>query len=191
MTTLILNKNLTPDELDWLYGPADYYWYLKSPQFRDTFLQPLGGIIDSCNKASQQCLDVGCGEGWLSEYIAGPYIGVDGSRVGVEHAREKYPRRQFFLGRMEHPQRHWGKLNVVVFGGIFSVLVKPECQVELLDRYWEMFNPSYFVIYDLQQLDTNLIQQHFPIVQSFKASVDMPSLQEIKRHRKIEVYSCR
>lgn len=191
--TILMNVNQTPEELNSIYR-EDYYWYLKSPQFRETFLKPLGETV---KKYGRSCLDVGCGEGWLADYVSGRYVGVDGSEVAILKAvKSIYPttsQKKFCISRIEEPHidwfpQGWHFPDVIVFGGIFSVLVARESHLDLLKLYQDTFQdmPEVFIIYDLQDLDTSHIEAKYTLIDQYFASVDMPHLQpDCKRHRKI------
>lgn len=183
-----LNIDQSYEELSELYGPKDYYWYLRSEPFQLTFLQPMGALI---NSTARTCLDVGCGEGQLADFVTIPYIGIDGSPTAVKRGRAKD--RNIILGRMENPPHTehllLRKIDLIVFGGLLSVLIKPEYRLDFVQMYLTTFSPRYFVVYDLATLDTTQLDRVFTRgLESFQATVDMPDLQEIKRTRKVILY---
>lgn len=194
----MLNINQSPAELNRIYGELAYYWYLKSDAFREAFLKPLAQIV---NELGGSCLDVGCGEGWLADYITIPYFGFDGSEAAIAVARDHqryHPARdrqkkheaEFYVGRFEAPRfDHW-QFDTIIFGGIFSVLVKPESYVELLDLYRQKFSPKHFIIYDLERLATDSIDAAFRRVKEIHATAALDGIEEVKKHRKILVYEC-
>lgn len=193
---ITLNVEQSNDELNDIYR-NDYYWYLKSPQFREKFLIPLGKRIMTYGTS---CIDVGCGEGWLAGYLSCRYVGFDGSRVAIERAQKEFngnPFKQFRVGRIEDPSIEWFPQgwyfpDVIVFGGIFSVLITRDSHIDLLRLYEETFQgmAKKFIIYDLQELDTSQIEKEYNLVDQYFASVDMPELQpDCKRHRKILTFN--
>lgn len=187
----ILNINQPIEEVDILYGPMDYYWYLRSPQFRTTFLAPIGAII---NRLGGDCIDVGCGEGQLGDYVKGNYIGIDASPNAIKRGRAIHSHNKtLIVGRIENPQLYWAPTRefckVIVFGGVMEVLIKKECRVQLLNLYREMFSPSYFIIYDLARLDTSLIEEEYgKPIDGFQATVNDIDIIPEKKTRKVLVY---
>jgi len=182
---MLLNVAQEPGELNGLYA-ADYYWYLRSEAFCKAFLAPLGSVI---NRLGLPCLDVGCGEGQLSDFVSVPYTGFDGSEEAIRRARAKHPAGEFHVGRIESPSVA-GKFGVIVFGGLLSVLVKPEMQLDFVGLY-KKYDPSYFIVYDLAALDTSNLDGKYELRQSYEGRADLPGLSpEVKLHRKIRVYQC-
>lgn len=186
MACSMLKVDVPSDRLKEMYGVEQYYWYLHSQPFRKMFLKPLGHII---NRLGLSCLDVGCGAGWLADYLTVPYVGIDGSVTAIEQARAQYPARAFYLARIENPVIPCGSFGTLVFGNIFWVHIRQESQAEFLELY-RRFDPCYFVIYDLQRLDTSAIDARYERVEKHAASVELDGIPDIKKHRKILVYRC-
>lgn len=184
----MLLRDIPDKRLNEMYDGEDYYWYLHSEQFQTVFLKPLASLI---NSFGEPCLDVGCGEGWLAEYVTVPYTGVEGSTVAVETARSRFPDREFFYGRIESPLKTLlgSQFRTIIFGGILDVLVNKENYVDFLELYL-IFYPARFVIYDLERLDTSEIDRRFNLLEKFHGSVEVGGIPEVKRHRKVLVYSC-
>lgn len=193
---ITLNINQSADDLNNVYR-NDYYWYLGSPEFRETFLKPLGNRITTYGTS---CIDVGCGEGWLADYVSCRYVGFDGSKVAIERAKQAHkdnPFKQFRVGRIEDPAIEWFPQgwyfpDIIVFGGILFALVARESHLDLLRLYDETFQgmTKKFIIYDLQQLDVSHIEREYDLVDQYFASVDVPELQpDCKRHRKILTFN--
>ena len=183
----MLKLDQSPAQLDQVYR-SDYYHYLNSPSFQEVFLKPLGKMIDDLD---QPCLDVGCGEGWLADYVTVPYMGIEGSAVALERARARaHPRTvSFFLDRIEKPVVK-GQFGTIVFGNVLWYSVNSEMFVPFLEQYLR-YQPTHFIIYDLEPLDTLAIDKRFRLTGSFRASVELPDKPDIYKHRKILVYSCR
>ena len=164
----------------------DYYWYLRSPEFRRVFLVPLGIIVDGLGLP---CLDVGCGEGQLGDHVSKVcYSGFDGSDVAIQRARENLPVADLRVGRIESPPDFDGDFGTVVFGGLFQVLVAQEQQVEFLEIYRERYRAVNFVVYDLFSLDTSRIDESYSLMMHYEARADMALTPAVKLHRKIRVY---
>lgn len=181
----VLNLVQTPRELDELYGSKDFYWYLRSPPFVDAFVKPMAEII---NEIGLPCLDVGCGEAVLFDHLKVRYAGMDGSASAIERARKCRPLASIVSGRIESPESLLpSEFGTIVFGGLFSVLVKPECQVAFIERY-AAFNPQFFIVYDLERTDTSRIDERFELVRSVHATAAMKLEPDVKRHRKIRLY---
>lgn len=185
MTSSVLNLDQSPAELNRVYE-TNYYAYLNSPEFREAFHQPIGDMLGS---VGGPCLDVACGEGWLSERTSGGYLGIDGSAVAIERAVARYPDTCFRVGRFESPPTG-ETFTTVIFGGVFSVLVRPECYVELIERYRKAVGMTYFIIYDLETLATLAFDETYTLVCATAASAEVDGLQEIKKHRKMRLYRC-
>ena len=173
-----LNHNLSQDHLDKTYQ-SDYYWYLKSPEFSQTFLKPLGNI---CNELGGHVLDVGCGEGQLYRHINVEYTGIDASSIAIERAKETWP-GDFRVARFETWEEQG--FDTVVFGGVLSVIVLPTMYISFIRK----FGGSHFIIYDLQKLDTTDIDKRWECIHSIEAKADLP-IGKVKCCRKIRVYRC-
>lgn len=187
----LLNIDQTPTELSKLYGPDDFYWYLRSQPFIDTFIIPIANLV---NNYATSCLDVGCGEGRLAQYVTVPYTGIDGSNTAIERAKRyrdlsKYNHSiDFIQARFEDPP-YMGNQDIIVFGGILEVLIKPQHRVDFINIY-KQFMPRHFIVYDLERLDTSLIEAHFgPPIVEIHASVQLDII-EAKKHRKVLLFKC-
>lgn len=187
MTTSILTEVIPQERLHEIYA-TEYYWYLKSEPFVNAFLRPLANEV---NSRGASCLDVCCGEGQLSPLIDGRYMGIDASETAIQLARIKH-NRAFSVATLETyatDGKEPPNFDTVVFGGVFQVLIKPDRYVELLERYLA-FAPKQFVIYDMEHLDASSIDARFKLVHEHHATVDMPTVQDVKRSRKVLVYEC-
>ena len=188
MTKSWLNLDQPPEELRQVHD-TDYYWYLRSAPFRRAFIEPL---TDRVNRLSLPVLDVGCGEGYLLQEARVPYLGLDGSESAIQKARQVYGAARFTLGRLEDPQLPVDfDFGTVVFGGIFSVLVKRAHYVDLVELYRGLTPKlQYLVIYDLETLDTQAFDDKYRRLSSYHASAyGLPEdFQEVKKHRKILTY---
>jgi hypothetical protein len=193
-----LNINQSSSELNYIHGRQDYYWYLRSPQFREEFIKPLANIV---NRLGLTCLDVGCSEACLADYLNVAYYGFDGSRAAIEKACERIKtipvqgRISISVDRFEDPSLYINVIGTIVLGGILEVLVKPEHRVALLQMYQERYNPVYLVIYDLERLDTSEIDKVYglPMEVVYLHCPPFPpekNVPDVKLHRKIMVYQC-
>lgn len=188
-----LNLNQPPAELFELYGEKDYYWYLRSEAFGQAFLRPLAKGLDNF----LTILDVGCGEAQLQPHIEAEggtcrgYLGFDGSMNAVRRGYEQG--RQITYGRIEAPPalvRAWN-FDVVIFGGLLSVLLKPEYRLEMVLTYCKALSIRHVAIYDLATLDLEFMNKDFELLCFREATADMPELQEIKCTRLTALYSLR
>lgn len=185
-----LNIDQSPEELTDLYN-RDFYWYLRSDQFREAFLRPIAAII---NRYGEPCLDAGCGEGILADYVVGSYVGFDGSETAIKRAKARKPLIAFLVSRIEAPPLPAciGHFGTVVFGGIMEVLIKPDERMPLLEMYRQMYNVNRFIIYDLERLDTSAIEGMYGRpTEEIHATVLGVDVIPAKQSRKILVYSCR
>ena len=180
-----LRTDIPEERLEEMYSGEDYYWYLKSPEFKETFLEPLADII---NSIGEPVLDVGCGEGWLAELITVPYVGIDGSGAAIDTATLSFPQKTFAVGRIEYPVPLWGNANTLLLGNILYLLIKRNHFIDFIDLYRECFDLEWVIVYDLQNLDTSSLEAEYKRVSKVEASAPLKLKPDIKRHRKIEVY---
>lgn len=144
------------------------------------------------NKLGLPCLDVGCGEGQLAAYISVPYTGFDGSAEAIRKASYgtyysmQFPKK-FCVARFESFSSG-ESYGTIIFGGIMSVLVKPEKRVSLIEDYIKKFQGKYVIIYDLEHFDSSEIDQTFHLYDEYHATAEVKDLQEVKKHRKILTY---
>lgn len=199
-----LNVDQSPEELEEVHGAADYYAYLRSPQFVEAFVKPVGAICqrlydDSARETGRGCpvLDAGCGDGMLADHVGlCPYVGFDGSQAAIIRAlsREGRGPGAYFVGRFEDPPCPPSLTAIgfktLVLSGILEVLVKPECRVPLLEMYRERFGVTHFVICDLERLDTSLLQEKYgpPVEELHRVAENPGGLPEVKLRRKILVF---
>jgi SAM-dependent methyltransferase len=189
-----LNINQPPEELASMYGAEDRYWYLRSSEFGEAFLSRIGWIVD---KIGVRTLDVGCGEGQLRPHVIGRYTGIDGSETAVATARKRHghlPATFFSVERFE--QYKPSPVNdVIVFGGVLSVLIRPEYRTKFIRHYCKhgmASSPSFprhFIVYDLEILDTTDIENEFKLVNEQHQTAHIDGIPDVKKHRKIQVYA--
>lgn len=187
MTTCLLNINQSPEELDKIYRD-DYYWYLREPIFCEAVCRPAG---DAVNALGFPCLDVGCGEGQLSQYIKVPYTGFDGSRQSIRNAKEAYPCQEFHVGRLENPPllpSH--RFGTIIFSNLLEVLIKPEWYLRFIQMYLDRYESTNFVVVDLLRLDTVNLESVFHLMSSKQVTAKIPNLMDVKKHRKVLTFSC-
>lgn len=184
MDTSVLNLNQTPEELTKLYQD-DYYWYLRSEAFRKAFLELVGHLA---NVHGYGCLDVGCGEGQLSEFIETHYYGIDGSADAV--AKGQKLGRNIQCDRFENPATISGYYDVVVFGGILEVLIRPEHRLEFVNYYVEKVRAKYVIVYDLTRLDTYPLERGYKLLQHHTRTAADINIIEAKLHRKVMLFQC-
>lgn len=181
-----LNIDQSPIELNDIYGARDYYWYLRSEPFQTAFLKPLASLI---NAIKQPCLDVGCGEGQLAEFLNVPYVGMDGSENAIAKAEARYqaqPWRNFLVRRFESGPPP-GIFPTVVFGGVLSVLIKPECRVPFLESFLPCGMTS-LIVYDLSTLDTKDIDKRFFKQILLEDEAKLEGIEDVKKKRQIVYY---
>ena len=186
MTSSIkLKRDQSQERLTEMYDEEDLYWYLRSQSFCDLFLDPMGKLI---SELGNSCLDVGCGEGQLSQFVDCDYYGIDASESAIKAAKKWFPLRDFEVARLEEYE-HSRLADVVVFGGILQVLVERESHVSLLEKYIESCDANYVIVFDLQRFDSSHLQNRFNLVRGWYARANIEGeLQEVKRNRKVEVY---
>lgn len=183
--TDLLNLVQPEGELRQLYGGDNYYWYLSSRPFVEAFTKPLAGYV---NELDKPVLDVGCGEGILGDFCEVPHVGFDGSDSAIARGMKRNPRLDLRVGRIEHPEFLLPEeFGTIVFGGLLSVIVRPERYIEFI-RLYEIFNPQFFIIYDLERVDTKEIDATFAKTAEYHGSAVMDLQPEVKKHRKILVY---
>lgn len=189
----MLNINQTPEELKELYD-NDYYWYLRSQEFGDTFLRTIGTIASVLGDLPKKVLDIGCGEGQLAQFIECGYFGFDGSETAIARAEQRYKGQpiDFAVGRFENPPALGCPITTAIFGGVLEVLVKPQYRVAFIERYCSTYSLQYFIIYDLMRLDTSLIEEFYTLIGEYRGSTpEMNGLIDVKRHRKVLVFKAK
>ena len=187
MTCSILKRNQTPEQLRDM-AARDYYWYLRSRSYVETFLKSTAEIA---NRLGSSCLDVGCGEGELARFVTIPYLGIDASEEVITAAKcvnRKRPHLRFQVARLEEFDSD-ETFSAIVFSGMLYALVNLDAYVPLLEKYLR-FSPDYFVICDLQRLDTADIGKRFKCIQQFYGEAVVPNLEIVKQRRKVMVYQC-
>lgn len=180
-----LLRDISQQRLDEMYT-EDYYWYLRADEFRSKFLQPIGTWV---SKNGGPVLDVGCGEGWLAEYIDTPYAGIEGSTIAVQRATEYHPTKQFYHANIIDPP-DLGEFKTAVFGGILHCLIKQEYHSSFLEAYRAKYGLQYMVIYDLSIADWSALDSAYLLVTSWVGSVAVPGINRTKRNRKVGIYQC-
>ena len=187
MTSCLLNVDQSPAELNRIYQD-DYYWYLRDQVFCDSVVRVVG---DKVNELGGYCLDVGCGEGQLSDYVTTGYLGFDGSQKAIENARRLHPGLQFKVSRFETPPSLPDyQFDTVVFSNLLTVLVKPDSHVLFIQKYLRAYSPLAFIVVDLLGLDTKKIEKVFHLTSYEEMTAPVPDLMEVKRHRKVLVFEC-
>ena len=190
-TTLsVLKRNLTSEFLDrQVYGDADYYWYLRSEPFVETFLKPLAERV---NCLGLNCLDVACGEGQLAKFVQVPYKGFDASPAAIAAARRDNPQLSedsFCVGRLEDFD-DGEKYGTVILSNVLWPLIRQEQYGVAAKQLVERFNAKYLAVCDLAPLcETDL--EFLRLENRYSASVVMTGIPKIKKHRKILIYSCK
>jgi SAM-dependent methyltransferase len=182
----LLNIDQSPAELNDIYGARDYYWYLRSIPFQETFLKPLASLV---NAIKRPCLDVGCGEGQLSEFVNVPYVGIDGSANAIAKAESRFqgqPHKSFLVRRFESGPPP-GVFPTVIFGGVLSVLIKPEGRVKFLESFLSCGMTS-LLIYDLSILDTSAIDKRFTKQVLIENVAEIDGIEDVKKKRQIVYY---
>ena len=163
----MLNLNQPPDELDGPVHGEDYYWYLRSSHYRKAVMEPAGLILTALRGRMTSILDVGCGEAVLGDYVE-EYYGFDGSQVAIDKAKERWSDNRAWMldrvqvGRIEDPPAVRGNVDVVVFGGLLSVLVDPERQHEFFDLYADRYRPRYFLVIDIFRTEFRVLDPRLP-----------------------------
>lgn len=189
----LLNVNQSPEELEQVHGAADYYAYLRSPEFVEAFTRPVADIV---NRLGKPVLDAGCGDGALAEHVSVAYAGFDGSAAAVARLQARHATPDggcgvlAWVGRLEEP-RPAGAFPTVVFSGILEVLVRPEARVPLLELYRRTYRAEHFVICDLERLDTSAIEARYgpPLEETHRVAANPGGLPDVKLRRKILLYA--
>ena len=180
-----MNLMQTPDELRDIHGRQDYYWYLRSPQFRTALSEPIANLI--VERGCKSVLDVGCGEGVLRDCLpeSVAYLGIDGSQAAVDKAVTLG--RPVILGRIEEPETNCaGLFDCLVFSGILEVLVKPERRSNLIGNYILARKPKLLVICDLVRLDTSSLETMLgKPLELWSVDIDLAGIPQVKNHRKV------
>lgn len=202
MSTSYLNFAQSGRELDEIYN-SSYYDYLVSAEFLEAFIKPLAERINALGKF---CVDVGCGEGLVADYLNVPYLGIDCSGVAIDKALARqtelpcercHTRSTFVKSRIEAVSSEvldelaqFSEDSTLVLGNILQVTVKVSRRIEFIEEYITLCRAAHFIVYDLAILDETTLVDRFTLLDRYEASVDMPDLQPVKRARKILVFAC-
>lgn len=188
MTSSMLLRDIPEDRLAQMYNVEDYYWYLRSDSFVETFLKPIGEIV---NRLGLPCLDVCCGEGQLSPHVGVPYAGFDASPHAIREAIKNYggKDKRFCVSRLE-TYINDGAWGTIVFGGILNCLVNRGSHIPLI-RTLANRHTKYIVIYDLEKFDHQHLNEEFYLIQEIHGRAEVDGLEETKLRRKILVYRCK
>lgn len=184
-------RQQTQTRLDQVHGSENYYWYLYCEETKRKALNPLGDIIQ---RLGGSCLDIGCGGGWLANYVGNiQYTGIDASSEAIRNARENHSdHRQFEVVRLEDfiNQNTNRQFDTLIFGNVLWLLVKSDYYVSIIKQFINCFNSKYFIIYDLQRLKTKDIDNYYECIEAFGIELDIPNIPSIKRYRQVKVYQC-
>ena len=185
MNSSVLNIDQSSERLSEIHGEMDYYWYLRSPQFRSAFFRPMGELIDDLIGYEGVMLDVACGEGCLFDHVHCKYVGFDGSEPAIEKGKRDRPGAELLVGRMESPPLlPHTQFDLVLIGGVLSVLVKPEARYGFIESYVAKYRPQFVVLYDLSTLDVSFMDtaRFSPVIQQHASAVDI-DIEDVKKHR--------
>jgi len=181
------------------YVAQDYWWYLRSEEFRSQLLAPMGEIASRCQDA---CLDVACGEGQLAEFVRVPYYGIELSTDALRNAQTGPNRKFMAVNAAEFPFLPPDKLKTfldrklgtIVFSNVFTGVVRPEYQIDFLEAYLA-FEPKLVIVCDLENLDQTGLDARLTLQREIHRTFQNPLtppreiLPEVKLHRKILVYT--
>ena len=169
------------------------HWdYLKSKPFIEHLHKPAAEMVNNVTDIGEfpdMCIDCGCGEALLGDYITCGYIGFDLSGVALDNAKKRNEKLWLYQCSLDNPPRCLAQ--VLIFGGVLEVSVKAERRIEFLEYYRGVYNCMYFLIYDLLRFDDVPIKRRYDLIEEFY--VDIPpfdQLPETKLHRKVMLFKC-
>lgn len=116
---------------------AAYRRYKKRPELMRPDWDRFRALAEEASKyVVGSVLDLGCGFGFLAEFVRGPYLGVDFSPAAVQRAKErnKNPRAEFILADFRH-FKPTITFDTVVLLEVMEHLDDPAQAVELV-RQW-------------------------------------------------------
>lgn len=192
MTTKFLKKRIDTNVLNDIYTGKDYYWYLNHDMFVETCLKYVANVLDKISNESS-VLDVGCGFGTLLKVLkpSHSYVGFDLSKVALERARSLWkdrPNTEFIeCGIETFPYGHSVQSDCIVSGNCL-IYVKPEAIVDLMKRYVEATGAKHIIVYEIGRAKTASLEKQYELVERKNFYIPLEGLQEVKRHRKVEVY---
>ena len=131
-------------EKEWSTGAWDYLENIATERARTAVI---GGVfIDMYSSKNASVLDVGCGEGAISDFINSEqkarYVGIDFSKEAIKLAKSKRqnPMKFVHIGAAEFQPSH--KFDVVVFSEVLYY-VDHEAVIQ---KYIKLLNPNGIII---------------------------------------------
>ncbi|NLY09798.1 MAG: class I SAM-dependent methyltransferase [Tissierellia bacterium] len=127
--------------------------------------EELSTILSPWNKSINTCLEIGCGTGELSKYLADDYIldAVDLSEDMIKIAKNKGIKANWICEDVRKIVGK-GKYDLIVFTSDVIHYIKPSERVEVLIKLREMLSSKGQIIFDarcleiMQELDSAMFQ---------------------------------
>ena len=122
----------------------------------------IGGVLSSlyASSVNASLLDVGCGEGAISDFITmnqkAKYVGVDISKEAIHLAKSKRGPPLRFVHSAAHTFQPKNNFDVVVFS---EVLYYVEHE-KVISQYLEYLNPKGIMIISNYHLTEQLLPEH-------------------------------
>jgi len=129
---------------EWSSGAWDYLENIATERAR---IAVIGGVfVDMYAPRNASVLDIGCGEGAISDFLSpsqkAHFVGIDFSKEAIRLAKSKrkHPMKFVHIGAAEFEPTH--KFDVVIFSEVLYYVDHEK----ILDKYIELLNPNGIII---------------------------------------------
>jgi len=183
--------HLDSEYLDKLFQKR-YYWYFLSEEFLKC-MQFIADWLDSISP-SLSVLEMGSGESPLLQKLGftHPYIGVEWSKDVVSECQRRWINRlntEFIYADIEHFFNAANKTADVLYDGNIMYYVRKDRVLPFILKAAKQIGASYFITCEVEKF--RLPNSSSLKLITFKEFyLDLPTLSEFKRNRRIEIYQC-
>jgi len=121
---------------------------------RDYISHDISILAKYCDK-DDLVLDLGCGNGRLSEILDCQYIGIDTSARMIEIARKRYPNKKFLITKslnFPFPDNHFDKIFCL---SVFHHIPSKRLRQEFLKEIKRILKPNGILILTVWDLNNN------------------------------------
>lgn len=155
----------SPEEIEDFYKNEDPWGYRKHPDDAKRKQKIINVLKSKVNNIDNlRVLDLGCGEGFITEDLPGrEIIGLDISQTAIERAKRWNRKAKYFQFDLNKDDlKKLGKFDVIIATGILykdylksrainqidNVLKKNGFLLTCHIKEWKIFEPPFFLIYE-------------------------------------------